>query len=266
MSEDPAAPTTENFSFTLKLGGEELQVSGTFPPPGSPSTAMVPLFLAMGEAMISAAIRERENAGAKASCGPGCGACCRQLVPISLSESAFLRDEVIPSLPTDQRQRVEARIKQAAADLADGCLAEEIAVLPANSSPEARQAVGLRYFLRSIPCPFLENESCGIHPMRPLACREYLVTSPASRCARPHDGGIEPMKLPVAPSHALIRMDARATGGPGWAVMTHSLIHPRPARTIGSPGSALEEFLNALAGLPPESPPSESEESLEASD
>jgi Fe-S-cluster containining protein len=36
-----------------------------------------------------------------------------------------------------------------------------------------------------MPCPFLEDESCSIHPDRPLVCREYLVTSPAELCAGP---------------------------------------------------------------------------------
>lgn len=242
-----STPPEEEFSFDLKLGGEELRVAGTFPPPGAPVTAMVPLFLGLGEAMVSAAVRERENAGVKASCGPGCGACCRQPVPISHSEAAFLRDEVIPGLPPEQRARVEERILKAEAALTESGLADEIATLPDNPSPDARQMIGLRYFLLSIPCPFLENESCGIHPMRPLACREYLVTSPAVRCSRPKDRHIEQLKLPATPSHALIRMDARATGGSGWSVMLHALTHPRPARAIESPESALQEFLAALA-------------------
>ncbi len=214
---------------------------------------MVPLFLGLGDAMLSAAVREKETRGVNASCGPGCGACCRQLVPISLSEAAFLREVLIPDLPEEHRNRVEERIRKAAVDLAESGLANEIENLPSCTSPEARQATGLRYFIQSIPCPFLEEESCSIHPMRPLACREYLVTSPASRCARPQEGGIDPMKLPVTPSHTLIRMDAKATGTPGWVPMIAALTQPAdsPSRTIDDPRSELMEFLQSLAGPPP---------------
>ena len=47
-----------------------------------------------------------------------------------------------------------------------------------------------------IPCPFLEDESCSIHPARPLVCREYLVTSPAELCAGPAQEGVTPVPVP----------------------------------------------------------------------
>ena len=40
-----------------------------------------------------------------------------------------------------------------------------------------------RYFDARIPCPFLENGSCGVYPERPMVCREYNVTTPALLCA-----------------------------------------------------------------------------------
>ena len=47
-----------------------------------------------------------------------------------------------------------------------------------------------------MPCPFLEDESCSIHPERPLVCREYLVTSPAELCAGPAQEGVTPVPVP----------------------------------------------------------------------
>ena len=47
-----------------------------------------------------------------------------------------------------------------------------------------------------VPCPFLEDESCSIHPERPLVCREYLVTSPAALCAGPTQEGVTPVAVP----------------------------------------------------------------------
>jgi len=43
--------------------------------------------------------------------------------------------------------------------------------------------VSRRYFDARIPCPFLEHGSCGVYPERPMVCREYNVTTPASLCA-----------------------------------------------------------------------------------
>lgn len=239
---------TNHFSFKLRLGDEELAVSGGLPPRGSPVTAMLPLFLGIGEALLAASGRESGKQGLVPSCGPGCGACCRQLVPISCSEAAFLRDEVIPNLDKDHRQRVGQRIAAAKERLETSGLEAELEALPEESDPEKRQAVGLRYFRMGIPCPFLEDESCSIHPQRPLACREYLVTSPAACCARPDEGGVIPLALRVKPSHALIRADKAATREPGWTPMITSLTATTfpAARLVEDPQLELEGFLRFL--------------------
>jgi len=238
----------EKFSFKLRLGDEDLAVSGVLPPRGSPVTAILPLFLGIGEALLAASGRESCKQGLVPSCGPGCGACCRQLVPISLTEAAYLREEVIPNLNDEHRKRVEERIAAAKDRLETAGLQEELEALPENSDPAKRQSLGLRYFLTGIPCPFLENESCSIHPHRPLACREYLVTSPAACCAKPQDGGVVPLTPRVKPSHALIRADAAATQKPGWTPMITALTASVPpvARRIAIPKTELEGFLFLL--------------------
>ena len=50
--------------------------------------------------------------------------------------------------------------------------ARDMAALPDG---EARHRLGHAWFRQQIACPFLERESCAIHPHRPLGCREYLV-------------------------------------------------------------------------------------------
>ncbi len=59
-----------------------------------------------------------------------------------------------------------------------------------------RELVDGAYFALGVPCPFLEDESCSIHPERPLVCREYLVTSPAELCAGPEQEGVTPVPVP----------------------------------------------------------------------
>ena len=66
-----------------------------------------------------------------------------------------------------------------------------------SRSPTSRD--GCRAY--SQHCPFLEEESCSIHPDRPLVCREYLVTSPAELCAGPTQEGVTPVAVPkVSPA------------------------------------------------------------------
>lgn len=246
MNQTPAIPLIP-FSFTLQLGGESLSISGTVPATECPVTDLIPLLLSLGEGVVAAASRQVPS-GKPISCGPGCGACCRQLVPISLSEAAYLRHEVLPNLPDDHRLRIKLRLADAASILRTSGLLGELQALPAQTDPARRQAVGLRYFLGGIPCPFLEQESCSIHPQRPLACREYLVVSPVPRCSRPDHGGIESVPIPNKPSHALIQLDAAATRSPGWRTMIEALADDAvvPVRTVPDSIQFLKNFLAML--------------------
>ena len=236
------------FSFTLKIAAETLSISGSLPNGECAVTELIPLLLNLGEGIVAAAVRQAPPAKA-ISCGAGCGACCRQLVPISLSETAYLRHVVIPELEPAHRQRVVQRLDAAAAALTSSGMLEPLLQLPSETDPERRQAVGLRYFSQGIACVFLENESCSIHPLRPLACREYLVTSPAACCAQPDKDHIDPLALPQKASHALIRLDAAATGSAGWQTMLTGLLEepPPPPRAIPQPVEFLRNFLSNLA-------------------
>lgn len=246
MSE-PQDPPTTPFAFTLQLGGESFSVSGSVPAGECAVEELVPLLLALGESIVAAAIRQRPPER-HISCGPGCGACCRQLVPISLSEAGFLRNKVLPGLEPDHRLRVEQRLTEAAATLRESGLWGELRALPGEADRERRQAIGLRYFLNGIPCPFLEEESCSIHPQRPLACREYLVTSPVRHCASPNPHDVAPLPIPKRPSRALVQLDAAATGGPGWQTLIEALSGSpaTPARMIPEPVTFLQNFLSQL--------------------
>jgi hypothetical protein len=58
----------------------------------------------------------------------------------------------------------------------------------------------------------LEDESCTIHPERPIACREYLVTSPPEHCAHREVGQVEGVKLPASVWTAIARLEPIETG------------------------------------------------------
>jgi Fe-S-cluster containining protein len=81
---------------------------------------------------------------------------------------------------------------------------------PKDSKQAAAKAmeVVLDYFREGIPCPFLEDESCSIHPSRPLSCREYLVTTPAENCASPTAETIRRVEMMAQPSKALKQFTA----------------------------------------------------------
>lgn len=139
--------------------------------------------------------------GTTISCRKGCAACCRQVVPVSAPE-AWMLAETVAGLPAHRRDPVLARFAEAGDSLESGGLTREPALALADL-----------YFALQVPCPFLEDEACSIHPWRPAACREHMVTSPAARCAV-WQGGWEHVPLPQAMGECLAFAAARLLGGP----------------------------------------------------
>src|SRR5262249_2002650 len=113
-----------------------------------------------------------------------------------------------------RRTAVRARFEEARRKL-DGAGLLEALRHPERCHGAARRPVGLAYFAQQIACPFLEDESCSVHADRPLACREYLGTSPAAHCRQPSAEPVEPVPVPASVWVALARLDpAEAPSGP----------------------------------------------------
>src|SRR5262249_39570688 len=100
-----------------------------------------------------------------------------------------------------------------------------------DDDQEAYGPYSVAYFRQGVPCPFLEDESCSIHPHRPLVCREYLVTSAPDACATVGSGRVR--RIPVSPR--IWAVLARAASGDGrlvWMPLIESLdyaaSHPKP--------------------------------------
>lgn len=68
--------------------------------------------------------------------------------------------------------------------------------------------IGIRYFELGMDCPFLENQSCSIHPYRPTVCREFLVTSPAEACATLISPEITGVPMAINMPHSLAKLTA----------------------------------------------------------
>jgi Fe-S-cluster containining protein len=111
----------------------------------------------------------------QAQCRSGCSACCRHYVtsvePIEILAIHFHIHSLdqYPDLLFALHGRV-AKFKQ--------ILVKEIA------DNEAEDRALHRYFLRGVPCPFLDkDEKCGIYASRPMACRMFFSASAPRFCA-----------------------------------------------------------------------------------
>src|SRR5260221_92883 len=129
---------------------------------------------------------------------------------------------------------------------------------PCGSRPACRvRRRGLArscWLSQAIACPCLEDESGSIHPDRPMACREYLVTSPAENCRTPRADNIEKVTLEADPLPALVQVEAG-----GWVALILALRFrdetAEPAKNHEAP-AILREVIGRLLTQNSESPAS----------
>ncbi len=236
----PVADTAAAMSGTvqLRVGGEALAVSVTVPADPVPLAALLPVFQGLADAIVETAARREAAAGRAVTCRAGCGACCRQIVPVSPSEARGLA-ALVAALPPGRRAAIEARF--AAARAAGEALFARTRAL----GSAALDDIGLAYFGLGIACPFLEAEACSIYPDRPLICREFLATSPPVECQRPGDDRVVGVPGTAHASQALTQVDAsleRHDRMPLYDALAYTAAQPSPP---AHPGPALVQAVFA---------------------
>ena len=268
MPADPAPVTSHSVkvAFALPVGGGVLNATVNLHAGHTTLTQLLPIIQNLENTIVARAAEEAQQAGSPISCRAGCGACCRQMVPVSLFEAEALATWM-DTLPTERRAELKARFHQALLALRDAGVIEKILDERWIKDRELTTQLAVDYFHAHVACPFLENESCSIHPIRPLSCREYLVTSPPALCDDPSVNQVAGVQLPIKLSRALysfgqeIEQDHR-----GWIPLIFLLAWrksgAKPGEYVSGTGEeVLKRFLERVAGSPPveESQPVESQ-------
>ncbi len=244
-------PTDERHAeIRLSVYGEPVTISVNIPTRHTTTRRMLPIFREACHRVVEGAVNHAENNGRTVSCKAGCGACCRQLVPIAPSEAHLLK-ELVNDLPPDRKAQIEGRFENARSRLEQAGLLQTLSAAEKPVDSEYKR-LGLEYFALGVPCPFLENESCSIHQDRPLVCREYLVVSPAENCARTNGEPIEVLKIPGKASKALLAIDdAEDKKLRNWVPLVLALewAEKNPKASPARPGTEIaERFIRELAG------------------
>jgi Fe-S-cluster containining protein len=242
-----AAQESVTARVDMKIVETRVELTLTVPTAPVPPGVILPVLQTLSETLIADVSGQLETQGKRISCRAGCGACCRQLVPITEIEAGFLA-ELVESLPHERRTEVRNRFADVIRRLNEADLLETLRHLE-QVIPEQREALSLAYFSLGVPCPFLENESCSIHPQRPLSCREYLVTSPAEHCANPAAELVEGVKLPVRFSVILGRLLDSPTPGPSPRVALPLALEWAANRPDASPTRPGPEWVTRLLRL-----------------
>ena len=249
---DAESPGFKTVQFALKVQGTRIEVNAQLPDGPIRPAVLLPIIQNLSNSISEISERQAAHIDRHLSCREGCGACCRQAVPITPVEARML-SEWIDAQPEERKAILQARFRQSAERLEESGVAQSIREASSPFDKEKLHALGLRYFTLGIPCPFLEEERCTIYEFRPLRCREYMVVSPAEHCAHPETEEIVGIKPPVLLSQVLGRWSVSGDAQSHEFILLTMLdewtaAHPasddRAYRTVPD---LLQEFLHAFA-------------------
>jgi Fe-S-cluster containining protein len=171
--------------------------------------------------VVALASKKAAESGEKISCKAGCGMCCRQLVPVSAPEAFFIARETLSS-----GNQHTLLFKQRFSDLRSRFIDNGLWTMLENMrGAEDQLSVAAEYWDQKLACPFLLNESCGIHAQRPCACREYNVTSEAEFCARPLAANVKRITIHRKVTTALAKTTASLVSAPPMLIPLSMVPH-----------------------------------------
>ena len=248
----PAA-SVDRYEVTLNTPRGPVTTSLEVPVQLVPITSIVPLARQLGACAAEEEVRASTQQGATISCKDGCAACCRMMIPLSPPEAFALREHV-QSLPEADQARFTKRLEEAKAALGQAGLLNPLTELAYSStlrSDEELDSLNRAYYALKLPCPFLEQEHCGIYAHRPSACRELLVTSPANLCEDFADKPVEALPVSIRVSTVLGMLWSDVTGtvprliplplALGWAER-----HEAEQRQTWKAGELLDQVLDKV--------------------
>lgn len=228
--------------LALMVEGTSIEAAVPLPVEAGPRRVLLPVLQRLTDTIVQIAESGVVASGGRVSCRKGCDACCRQMVPISPAE-AYALGEVLESMPAAQRARTVARFEASRERLAERGVLGRLERRGELTADEL-QRLDRDYFAAGVSCPFLQNRACSIHADRPLACREFLVTSPARECRDPGAGKVRPVTMPAKVSVALAAGDQS-----GWLPLVLAreyAAREREAVMEGPPAEVLGQILRAL--------------------
>jgi hypothetical protein len=169
-------------------------------------------------------------------------------VPLSDVEAWSLAD-LVEAMPEPRRTVIRGRFAEAERKLdAAGMAMVDVH----GQSRGTYNNLAKTYFDLYLDCPFLENENCTIHPSRPLACREHLVTSLPAHCSTMGLGLVEGVRSPPI-AGALLRLTSEETPPQPRATLLPLLFRwlaANPRSTVTRPAQQwIERLMSIQAAL-----------------
>ncbi len=145
-----------------------------------PLSELVPMACQLSQAIVDATSRRIEESDGRIACRKGCDACCSYLIPISPAEAYHIRDKIF-RLPQSEQKTLFRSCQQTTRQLVDHEIPADL-FSTIQDHQKRLEILSDWYRGLDLSCPFLINHACCIYEFRPLACREYCVTSHPSKC------------------------------------------------------------------------------------
>jgi len=222
----------------LTIDGHEVEAAVEVSERPGPRRLILPILQRLTDTVVQIA---EQSCAAKVSCQKGCDACCRQMVPISPTE-AYALAALMETLPPQRAAAILERFDRTCEKLADADLLDRLHDRHALT-PERQRELDREYFAAGVACPFLENRACSIHSDRPLACREFLVTSSAVYCQNPTADKV--MQLPLSAKVSLALSDQDQNWLP--LILSRDFVSAHPELiSATTPAQNLQQILNSL--------------------
>src|SRR5580765_8312578 len=125
MVKHKKAKQTLSGVLSLKIDGEPLDLNVEAPKTLTRPIRMLPVFRSVCGSVVDWTVQRIEREGRSISCKAGCGACCRQMVPISKTEAHRLA-EIVDEMPDERRHAVRERFESAIRHFTDANLIEKL--------------------------------------------------------------------------------------------------------------------------------------------
>jgi len=195
----------------IRVHGELVSISPERVPALARADQVLPVLKHLDDQLVSIALKKHRGVVA---CRRGCSACCRvQPVPVTPAE-AFEVFLIVENLPHPRKSGILQRFREVESRLESAGFREMYLEgrRPADEEEGKRRA--REYLDLRLACPFLEeDDSCGIYERRPLACREYYVSSPSELCDDPIGARIEVIPMLAHLTDAALKVANEISGG-----------------------------------------------------
>ncbi len=138
-------------------------------------------------AASQALARLQAEDGIVPSCHPGCCACCKHHILVTVVEARALAEYIREEFSAEQVRRLEKRTRR-------WLSWDRLRLQPSASAPSplAAEAGG------HPACPLLIDGICSVYPMRPVTCRTHFVSTHPRYCRHDNDpmlSGSAPLSL-----------------------------------------------------------------------